>query len=53
MSPETRNKENLEYAAECQRESDMVTVQGGSRFLIDLHRFRAELATMEAGAGDA
>lgn len=42
-----------EYAAECRFEADMVTVQGGSRFLIDLHRYRAELAAMEAGAEDA
>lgn len=44
---------NEEYAEECRFEADMVTVQSDSRFLIDLHRFRAGLAAMEAGAEDA
>lgn len=42
-------QEALEYAAQCQFEADMVTVQSDNRFLIDLHQFRAELAAMEAG----
>lgn len=36
------------YAAQCQRESDMVTVQSDNQFLIDLHQFRAYLAAKEA-----
>lgn len=47
------HEEALNYAEECQREFDMVTVQSDNQFLIDLHRFRAGLAAMEAGAEDA
>lgn len=48
--PVTTN-EAIEYAAECKREADLVTVQSDNRFLVDLHRFRAELAALEVQRG--